>query len=108
MAHVDLPDFDTLAALYRQDPGAFEALRSSLLQQALDDVEAPRRQRIEALLNHIELHRRRAKNPLHATVIAHEMMWTSFLTMNYVLHHGERPPQASATLLQFRPRAQLH
>ncbi|GHD67390.1 DUF3135 domain-containing protein [Jeongeupia chitinilytica] len=108
MAHVDLPDFDTLAALYRQDPGAFEALRSSLLHQALDDVEAPRRQRIEALLNRIDLHRQRARNPLHAAVIAHEMMWTSFLALNYVLHHGERPPHAGATVLQFRPRVQLH
>ncbi|BCL76518.1 hypothetical protein JHS3_22540 [Jeongeupia sp. HS-3] len=108
MSHVDLPDFDTLATLYRQDPGAFEALRTSLLQQALEQVEAPRRSRIEALLNRIEMQRRRAKNPLHATVIAHEMMWTSFLTMRYVLAHGERPQHPGAMVLQFPTRQQLH
>ncbi|AXK40457.1 DUF3135 domain-containing protein [Crenobacter cavernae] len=103
-----LPDFDALAALYRQDPLAFEELRHRLLRAEVDAAPPEQRPRLEQTLSLIELTRRAAKNPMHAVVLANRLMWSAFWRLHRVLNEGTplTPYEQahSAKVLAFAPR----
>lgn len=86
-ASIQLPDFDTLLALHRSDPAAYEALRSSLLQKCV--AEAPREQQpaLERLIMRMEDARAGAATPLEAAVAASRMMIDSVEAMRNELTH---------------------
>lgn len=104
-----LPDFDTLAELYRRDPFAFEALRRRLLRAEVDAAPPEHRPRLEQTLSLIELTRRSAKNPMHAMVLANRLMWTAFWRLHRVLNEGTPLTRHERThparVLPFAPRA---
>ena len=77
-----LPDFDTLARLYQEDPAAFDSVRRQLVRQAVD--EAPRRHwpALEELLLCIEANRQRAATPAEAALGAFQMMRDSVGQLN--------------------------
>ncbi|QAU34058.1 DUF3135 domain-containing protein [Janthinobacterium sp. 17J80-10] len=68
-----IPDFDMLLKLHQDDPEAFEALRTRLLQNAVDAAPPERRNSLERLLGRIEAARSRA-TPQQAAIQAFEMM----------------------------------
>jgi hypothetical protein len=77
MMSIDLPDFDTLMALHRFDPQAFEQLRKQMLRQALESAPAVHRPELEQLLLRIEEERATAASPADAALIAFRLMGES-------------------------------
>jgi hypothetical protein len=72
-----LPDFDTLVALNRDSPEAFEQLRRKLLADAVDAAPVRHQPALKNVLVRIEEARSSAATPLEATVIASRMMHES-------------------------------
>ena len=103
-----LPDFNSLVELYRQNPLAFEALRSQLLQAQVDAAAPRNRLKLEQTLTLIELTRRAAKNPVHAMVLANRLMWTAFGRLHRMFDEGTpltvQERTHSAKVLVFAPR----
>ncbi len=69
-----LPDFETLVALHRSDPIAFEAVRTSLLQTCLDDAPPAHRPNLEKLIVRMDAVRATAASPLEAAIGAARLM----------------------------------
>lgn len=69
-----LPDFNTLVELYRDDPEAFEAFRTHLLQEAVDSSPPVYRPALVNLLGRIEEERSKAETPMEAVLSAMRMM----------------------------------
>jgi hypothetical protein len=109
-------DFSTWAALARQDPRAFEALRQSKVQDLIERAPRRRRQRLEALQWRIDQERNRAATPLDACRRLSGMMWDSVLGKGGLLEslraprsasegaRHPRPAQGGSNVLRFRPR----
>jgi hypothetical protein len=80
--HSKLPDFDTLSQLYREDPAAFEAFRSYMLRQAVNEAAQRHRPALEELLLCIEAKRQGAATPAEAAQEAFQMMRQSLSQLN--------------------------
>lgn len=79
---VELPDFDTMARLAKEDPAAFEAMRKRILRQAIDSAPEAHRPNLEKTLREIEATRASATTPEDAVLRANQAMMDSFNTMN--------------------------
>jgi hypothetical protein len=99
-----LPDFDTLRRMARDNPDGLEALRRKLVDELLDDAGPERRQRLEGLQFRIDMERRRAANPLAATIRLSSMMRDSLLRLQQAINTPEdvrATPARSADVLGF-------
>lgn len=74
---VRLPDFDTLVALHRESPEAFEQLRRKLLADAVEAAPIQHRPALKNVLVRIEEARSTAATPMEAALIASRMMHES-------------------------------
>ncbi len=70
-------DFDTWAALAREDAEAFERRRQELLEQFIAQAPAHLQERLRRLQWRIDAERRRYKHPLKSCMALHAMMWES-------------------------------
>ncbi|NMM25744.1 MAG: DUF3135 domain-containing protein [Glaciimonas sp.] len=92
---IQLPDFDMLASLYRDDPESFEAFRRHVLREVVDAAPPPLRPTLELLLSHIEITRAEAATPMEAAIIAFRMMQNSVGQLHNI---WEQTQQAVAVL----------
>ena len=76
-----LPDFDTLVQMHKSDPAAFEAFRLKMLQDAVAQAPEKHRPMLEKTVEAIQDARNRAENPLHATILASNLMQESLRTL---------------------------
>lgn len=72
-----LPDFDTLVALHRDSPEAFDQLRRKLLAEAVETAPIQHRPVLKNVLVRIEEAHNAAATPLEAAIIASRMMHES-------------------------------
>lgn len=72
-----LPDFDSLVALYRDNPEAFEQLRLQLLTDAVESAPIQHRPALKKVLVRIEEARKTAATPMEAALVASRMMHES-------------------------------
>ena len=109
--HDGLPSQKELAQLARDDPQAFEALRTELIETTI--LRAPERLqlRLRQLQFRIDGVRRLARTPLGALLKMQAMMWDSFLCLNEALQQLDTLSRASARRyeqnLDGRPRDAL-
>ncbi|MCU0970497.1 MAG: DUF3135 domain-containing protein [Gammaproteobacteria bacterium] len=113
-------DFDRWAALARDDPAAFEAMRRAAIDAFIDSAPPDRQERLRRLQWRIDHERRRAASPLAGCIRISRMMWDSLVGRGglrerlldlgaaiEVLHGGEwTAPTPSGCVLPFpaRPR----
>jgi hypothetical protein len=71
---LDIPDFDLLVSIHRQDPEAFEHFRRHLLREAVAAAPEIYRHSLEQLLVRIEAVRESACDPTDAALAAFRMM----------------------------------
>lgn len=100
-----LPDFDTLVALHRESPEAFEALRQRLLNEAVESAPIQHRASLENVLLRIEEARSSAATPMEAALIATRMMQESVGSLSVAWKQAQsRLAGLQATLLIERCR----
>ena len=74
-------NFDSWARLYKDNPEEFERQRHAALRGVVDNAPEALKPRLEGCLFKIEMHRRKAANPLHGVILASNMMWEAFREM---------------------------
>lgn len=88
----DLPSFDELKSLAKENPEALEELRVSLVRQIINSVGDPeRKRRLEGLNFVIEMNKKKAKNPLQSCLILSRMMWDSAIIMAEITKNSDNP-----------------
>lgn len=100
-----LPDFDTLVAMYQHDPEAYETYRRRVLREAVDSAPRQHRSDLEQLLVRIEQARGDASTPEEAAQVAFEMMNESVRRLNRSwkrAHYAVAGVQAELALLKAR------
>lgn len=101
------PDHEALARLAREDPTAFEALRTELIHELIERAPEHLRRRLECVQFRVDAVRRRSRNALGTTVKVYQMMWSSFLGLRDELCNFRQPAKPvgkTAKVLDFRPR----
>lgn len=78
---IDVADHELLARLARDDPPAFERMRSKLIADFIDSAPEECRRRLRGLQFRVDCLRRIAHTPLAALVKIQALMWESFLEM---------------------------
>lgn len=71
-------DFDEWRALATADPEAFEAMRSKVLQAAIERAPKGKRPRLLGLQWRVDQVRRRSATPMAACISLSDMMWEAF------------------------------
>lgn len=107
----DLPDFDTLLAMHRENPESLEKLRRRLTGKILRSAPDNTRQRLAGLQFRIDMEMQRASNPTARCIRLSDMMHESFSRLNHCLHHPfdeinarQSQPKADILLMTRRPR----
>lgn len=86
----NLPPFDELLALYRDDPVAFDRLRSRLLQQAVDDAPSTQRESLTLLVEKLDAVRAAAPSGEAAAAEAFRMMQQSVARLGEALQRARQ------------------
>ena len=84
----NIPAFDDLVALSKQNPQELEALRTRLCDQLIDSAPEPQRRRLRGLQFQIDMERRKASNPMAACLRISEMMHASFDELRHKLNEA--------------------
>lgn len=118
-SRLTLPSHEELSKLARDDPPAYEALRREIIDDFIDHAPDKLKPRLLGLQFRVDSLRRLSRSALGSTVKIYDLMWKSFVTLNYQWQefvHMEAPlpgqcaldgnhgqPERSARILQFRP-----
>lgn len=68
-------DFDSWAALAKEDPEAFEARRQEAINELIAKAPEELRKRLQGFQWRIDMERARCSNPLQACIRISNMMW---------------------------------
>lgn len=99
---MELPDFNELVALSRQDPQALETLRQQLVDQVIDNASPAAQARLRGLQFQIDAQRQLSTSAMGACVRLSRMMNASFTElMNQLNQPSESPTQSNAKVLPF-------
>lgn len=104
--------FDDWCELASNDPDAFEAARSAVIEEFLSSVPSHARKRMRGLQWRIDTIRERSGNPMAACLDIYAMMWDKLAGENGMietLQSFEKPyllykTPPSAQILNFRPQ----
>ena len=116
-APMELPSHEVLSKLARDNPDAYEALRSEMIENLIRNAPPRLVPRLKGLQFRIDGIRRLSKSGLGSTIKIYEMMWQSFLGLNGIWQEmvrvkaGQASPSPAdynqtvkAQILQFRAR----
>ncbi len=103
----ELPEFDVLVEMARNDPQGLERLRNQLTNKVIDAQEdALKKQRLKGLAFQIDMERKRAGTPMAATIKLSEMMCWKLAELNRCFLQPEDiatpTKDASADIVPFR------
>ena len=104
-----LPSREVLAQLASENPQAFEALRSELIENCISSAPERIQPRLRGIQFRVDCIRRLSRTPLSALIKIQAMMWESFLRMDQELQKYARQPNGSQGLsskrmdLNYRP-----
>lgn len=79
---VELPSYDVLAQLARNDPVAYEAWRCEVIEDFIDNAPEKIKPRLRGLQWRVECVRQQSKTALGSAVRLNDLMWKSFLNLN--------------------------
>lgn len=112
---VQLPSFDEMKTMARDQPEALEALRRHLTEEVIEHASEASKRRLRGLAFVIEAERRKAHNPLQACIKLSQLMLDSALELQAsleLLRSGEQPrptsvgrPATEAQVLPFQQRS---
>ncbi len=91
--HSELPDFDTLRAMYLEDPDSLDEIRNDLTREIMERAPDTNRRRLEGLQFRINMELERARSPEARFLKLSRMMHQSFSELRDCLNN---PGQAVA------------
>ena len=107
----DLPDFDTMMAMHRDNPEELERLRAELTGEVLKQAPDEIKRRLKGLQFRINMELRKAKTPQARCIKMSSMMHDAFSELNHRLNHfgddQDEEPTRPAQIIKFRPRQKI-
>lgn len=98
----DLPDFDTLLSLHKEDPQELDKVRADLTNAIFENASESSRRRLEGLQFRINMELRRARTPLAGCVKLSNMMHDSLMELHHTLNNPDIPaPTKAGKILPF-------
>jgi len=105
-------DFDRWSKIARTDPETFEAMRTEIINDCIDNAPLDRQQRLRGLQWQIDCLRAQSSNPLSACIKISQMMWDTLQQLGDVSRNlaspepgseqgGRANKPAEATILSF-------
>ena len=85
----DLPEFEVLVKMAKEDPEGLEALRLKLVKSLIDEAPEDQQRRLKGLQFKIDMEREKAKNPMAACVKISQMMHDSFTVLRDALKDAQ-------------------
>ena len=85
-----IPSHQVLSRLAADDPPAFEALCSTLVERCIERAPERIQQRLRQIQFRVDCIRRRSRSPLGALIKIQSLMWESFLQMDQELQQWVR------------------
>lgn len=79
---VELPSYDVLSQLARNDPAAYEAWRCEVIDDFINSAPDKIKPRLRGLQWRVECVRKQSKTALGSAVRLNDLMWKSFLCLN--------------------------
>ncbi|MFV0450330.1 MAG: DUF3135 domain-containing protein [Vibrio sp.] len=99
--HQELPPFDELVALAKQNPEAFRQFKRQMCEEMISSASLNMQQRLRAQQSHIDLVVSRCKNPYHINVTLMREMTVQMAKFRDALE-GDVTPQHQAVVIPFR------
>ncbi|NRB39096.1 MAG: DUF3135 domain-containing protein [Pseudomonadales bacterium] len=82
----ELPDFDTLVLMAKNDPEGLETMRTQMSEQIIDAAPEAFKRRLRGLQFQIDAQRRSSSNPISSMNKMYSMMFASFEHLNESLN----------------------
>lgn len=79
---LELPSYEYLSQLARDNPQGYEALRLELIESFIDSASESNKPRLCGIQFRVDSLRRLSKSSVGSTVRIYELMWKSFLFLN--------------------------
>lgn len=105
-------DFDEWVRLAKEDPDAYENMRTKMIQEIIDNTSPEVKRRMQGLQWQIDQIRSTSHNPMASCLRISQMMWDSVLGDDGLLDHMQQlsnpearklnRPRESATVIKIR------
>lgn len=79
---VEIPCYEILAQLARDDPAAYEKWRCEVIEHFIESTPVHLQRRLRGIQFRVECIRRGSRSALGATVKIYSLMWNSFIVLN--------------------------
>lgn len=99
---MEMPSFDEMVRLAKNDPEALERIRLQLIEETIAEAPESCHRRLRGLQFQIDMERRRAGNPMGACIRISKMMHDSLYTMRQTLNAAVGEP-VDEDLFNFEP-----
>ncbi|MGR5120760.1 DUF3135 domain-containing protein [Vibrio astriarenae] len=104
-SYQQLPSFDELMQLAKQDPTAFDELKANMCVACIESASPDMQLRLRAQQSHIDLIVSRSKNPIHANVLLRKELLTQFQKFREALC-GECDVEKEAEIVPFKSKTE--
>lgn len=101
----ELPDFDVLLGMAKNNPDELEQLRKNLTGQVIDSAPDEIKRRLHGLQFQIDARRHSSKNPMSSCIKISQMMHESFSSLRFMLNNFTEQGDALPALLNQKARA---
>ncbi len=85
----DLPDFEVLSKMAKEDPKGLEELRLKVINSIIDSAPEHHQRKLRGLQFKIDMEREKAKNPMAACIKISQMMHESFTQLRDALKDAQ-------------------
>tara|TARA_Y100001968_G_scaffold285339_1_gene285248 strand:+ start:723 stop:1121 length:399 start_codon:yes stop_codon:yes gene_type:complete len=86
----DLPEFDELMRLAKEDPEALERLRQEAIEDLISNAPEQHQRRLRGLQFQVDMERQRAKNPMDSCIKISRLMHDSFSKLRDTLNEAQQ------------------
>lgn len=83
---MEMPSFDELARIAKDDPAKYEEIREQLVNDLIASAPDESQRRLRGLQFQVDMERRRSKTPMASCIAISKMMHDSLYTMGQTLN----------------------
>jgi len=86
----DLPEFDALMKMAKEDPEALENLRQTAVEELIQSAPLNQQRRLRGLQFQVDMERQKAKNPMDSCIRISRLMHDSFSKLRDTLNEAQQ------------------
>lgn len=86
----DLPEFEELMRLAKEDPAALEQIRQAAVEDLINNAPEKHQRRLRGLQFQVDMEREKAKNPMDSCIRVSRLMHESFSKLRDTLNEAQQ------------------